>query len=76
MTSESSTGEWCEWIGCELEAWYRVRGQWSLFDWMDFCVCSEHLERCEAWFAHRLVDGRPVLELETITLPIRDDVAG
>ena len=47
----------CEHPQCSRLATWWVRGQWTIFDWLDVEVCGEHLVAAHRYLELRTVDG-------------------
>jgi hypothetical protein len=58
MTSSAAAPE-CGW--CHAPAIGEVHAQWTIFDFVDYNVCAEHVDQAQMWFWRKTVDGeRPV----------------
>jgi hypothetical protein len=49
----------CSW--CHAPAIGEAHAQWSIFDWIEYPVCAQHVEHAQLWLWRRQVDKqRPV----------------
>jgi hypothetical protein len=70
---QSSTGYICQSRGCWRDAWYQCHGAWSVFDWRDVYVCSEHLSDGMDALEGTTVDGQLPQEVWSLTLPLLEE---
>jgi hypothetical protein len=52
-----STVPLCEWSACLEPAHVWLRGQWTIFDWLDVGCCLDHETEVYRYLSRRHVDG-------------------
>jgi hypothetical protein len=71
VTRHTSAPE-CSW--CHAPAIGQVHAQWSIFDFVDYNVCAEHLDVAQVQMWNRTVDGQRAVDV-WVTFWSRDAAA-
>jgi hypothetical protein len=50
---------WCEWPECDRRAEADVHARWSMFDFIHFRTCGDHLDLFSEWLWKRHINGAP-----------------